>query len=74
MEGPFLRNFMAASVQSELSMCLIKRKWEFSKMCTCAQNPYAPFNMFLQIPNQLLFFIIIHSNFFSLSDWLKYPG
>ena len=26
MEGPFLRNFMAASVQSELSMCLIKRK------------------------------------------------
>ena len=43
MEGPFLQNFMAASVQSELSMCLIKRKWEFSKMCTCAQNQYAPF-------------------------------
>ena len=36
MEGRFLRNFMAASVQSVLSMCLLKQKWEFSKMCTCS--------------------------------------
>ena len=32
---------------------------------------HAPFHMFLQITNQSLFFIIIHSIFFSFSDWFS---